>query len=1447
MRRIIIFFLLLTLSQLTEAQVLSFTCPRDTVLGCNTPCFTIKSKIPNLRGISDDYTLNDVTPISSCRPYDPPQAIGPSTNITADDRYSDVITLPFQFPFYGRNYDKLIVTGNGYLSFDISNALIGCDWNLAPGNLPNTEYDRALICGPWHDIDVSITTSPTRQIKYQTVGIAPNRRWVLSYFKIPLYSGACNNLINNTHQIVLHESTGLIEIFIQDKEICRTWNQGRAMVGLQNWDRNSGIMAPGRQATDAPWGSVGMNEVWRFYPKRGAPLFRRVELLDQNNVLVSSNTDTVALDENTYEVTFNNVCPPPGNTTYIVKTTYRQINDPNGIIINADTVRVVRIDRLPVTATSNPSTCGGATGNITVNAAGTPGYTYVFPGRPAQNSSVFNNVAAGNYTITVTDASGCIGTVDVTVGAVSNLPSTFITTLPTCNNRNDGKITITPTVGTPPYTFVLSGGPVNRPNITDPLSATFTGLAPGTYNISFTDGINCTGTRNSIVVGTGQPLQAQATTTSACGGNPNGSITVTPSGGTGPYTYSLPGYSGPAVPPGFTGTFTRVSPSPYTITIRDATTPACQGTLNVTVGNRTSIQGTITQISATCQSANNGSITYTPNTGSAPYTFELLNSSLQPIPPANYTKEVTGNTVRYSGLLPGNYEVRVTDDAGCSGRSGITVDFAGGVTGTASSSPASCPGATDGTIFVNITRGTPNFFYAYAPASSPTSFSPFQQAANATATFIGMASGTYLIKVRDANNCENVNPILAIVSSANPNGLTGATTETFPTSCPGANNGRIKISPSASMGGGPFEYSIDGGTTWLPPSGTNNPHTFENLTSTNTYTIKYRKVGTVCEGQTINIQVPAGAAPTTDSLILQPNCFGINDGSITINPVNPGAPNDYTYTLTAINPPGAPVIQNSNVFLNLAPGTYTYSYRSISSGCVGQPETVTLTTNSEIGNNGFTLVKPKCKGDANGSITLLASGGVGPYTYSIGNGNPFQNSPTFENLSVGNYSFTIKDIFGCENSSFSTTLDEPEFLVASATTTPGTCNGNDGNITVTGNGGTTPYTYSVNNGSTYQSNPSFMVNGGNYPAVLVRDANGCVANTSASVTLIDNMTVTPVNDTVVCEGSAVRLITGFSPQSNAFNWSVPSDADLDSTISNRTERYALVKPTDTTTYAVIAQWGPCVRYDTIRVNVLHKPEARAEAFPNAICKYDSTILVGITLDSSGAVKYRWEPASLAVNPDQSTTEVFPLTTAVFSLIVTDQYNCNFRSVDTVKVVVQPPVPVNAGRDTIAQRGVSHQLVATASPDVVEFVWTPGNLLNNATILRPKTTLQSDQLFILTVKDFAGCKGKDSILIRVYEGEGNNQPTYYVPNSFTPNGDGLNDIFRAVPVGMATTEFFRVYNRNGKIIFETKSWMKGWDGSFNGMKQPTGTYVWIVKGTDVNGKPVTKRGTVLLLR
>ena len=211
--------------------------------------------------------------------------------------------------------------------------------------------------------------------------------------------------------------------------------------------------------------------------------------------------------------------------------------------------------------------------------------------------------------------------------------------------------------------------------------------------------------------------------------------------------------------------------------------------------------------------------------------------------------------------------------------------------------------------------------------------------------------------------------------------------------------------------------------------------------------------------------------------------------------------------------------------------------------------------------------------------------------------------------------------------------------------------------------------------------------------------------------------------------------------------------------------------------------------------------------------------------------------------------VDPLTTAIFTLTVKDNYGCNFAEKDTVKVTVQPPLPANAGRDTIAISGQPHQLLATGGPDAVEFTWTPSFPLNSSNIFNPIATLSQDQMFVVTIRDIGGCIGKDSIFVRVLDGAGVNrdQPLYYVPNSFTPNGDGLNDVFRGIPAGMRTTDYFRVYDRFGKLIFETNRYLRGWDGTYQGKPQPTGTYVYIIKGIDKNGKPVLQKQTVLLIR
>jgi len=106
----------------------------------------------------------------------------------------------------------------------------------------------------------------------------------------------------------------------------------------------------------------------------------------------------------------------------------------------------------------------------------------------------------------------------------------------------------------------------------------------------------------------------------------------------------------------------------------------------------------------------------------------------------------------------------------------------------------------------------------------------------------------------------------------------------------------------------------------------------------------------------------------------------------------------------------------------------------------------------------------------------------------------------------------------------------------------------------------------------------------------------------------------------------------------------------------------------------------------------------------------------------------------------------------------------------------------------------------------------------------------------------GCQGSDEIKIKVYKG-----PDIYVPNAFTPNNDGLNDILKAFPVGIKEFRFFKVFNRWGQTIFATKDPARGWDGTIKGIAQPTGVYVWIAEAVDYTGKAITKKGVVTIIR
>jgi gliding motility-associated-like protein len=475
---------------------------------------------------------------------------------------------------------------------------------------------------------------------------------------------------------------------------------------------------------------------------------------------------------------------------------------------------------------------------------------------------------------------------------------------------------------------------------------------------------------------------------------------------------------------------------------------------------------------------------------------------------------------------------------------------------------------------------------------------------------------------------------------------------------------------------------------------------------------------------------------------------------------------------------------------------------------------------------------PACNGLSTGQVVFNPVGTTAPYEYSIDGGTTYTTNNTFSGLAAGTYNFKVRDVNGCIKDTV-IIITEPTALTAIAITSDATCPNNDGTIDITAGGGTPGYEFSINNGSSWQPGNIFSnLPAGNYNNIRIRDANGCITNATVVVPLNDTMRLELGSDSSICAGSSITLIPQTNALTDTFRWTPAATLNFD------TARTPIATPLDTTKYYLTAKWGICTRTDSITVNVKQKPVPFA-GNDTTICYKTNALLHGSASNLSGTVNYSWSPADSLDTPNAAVTNARIDTTRTFYLTVTDNYGCNFSVVDSMTVTMMPQLVVFAGNDTNAILNRPHQLMASGG---VNYVWSPAGPLNNPFIANPLATLSNDTYFTVTVTDAIGCIDDDDVFIKVYEG-----PMYYLPNAFTPNGDGLNDIFVPIPVGIQSTSYFRVFNRYGQLMFQTTEWMKGWDGTFKGKTAEPGTYVWMIKGVDKNGADIEMKGTVILLK
>jgi gliding motility-associated-like protein len=530
---LILLFFFTFLIQKTFAQ--AFACPQVTVSPnvniCSGSCTPLTATVQGTVATTS-YSVSSVA-------YSPfPYNAGTNVLLGIDDTWSSALTIPFCFQFYGTTYTQLLIGSNGIITFDLTNAGGYCPWPLSSGNsIPTSNLPTNSIMGIYEDID------PTNMggINYQVVGTSPCRAFVVSFYQVPHYgdpnsvsTSACGSPLFATYQMVLYETTNIIDINVQDKESCSGWNSGLAIEGIQDASGSSAVAVSGRNNT--VWTTT--NDAYRFTPT-GAPQYA-LTWYDPSNTAIGT-TPTIS------------VCPTVA-TTYTAKVVNTTCSGP--ITVSAQVT--VGINPPPCISTTCSFIAHGDTvcvgGTIVLSADTVTNATYKWTG-PNGFVSTLRNLTIPNATLAQT---GWYHVKD-TIPSCTYSDSTFVQVNPnaTANAGPDqticgGSVTLAGTVSGGATMGIWSGGTgVFNPNDST-LNSTYTPSAAeitaGSVTLTLTNGaqtgscpvatdqilitITATATANA---GSSQHVCAGSTLTLAgsIGGNATG---ATWSGGTGTYS-----------------------------------------------------------------------------------------------------------------------------------------------------------------------------------------------------------------------------------------------------------------------------------------------------------------------------------------------------------------------------------------------------------------------------------------------------------------------------------------------------------------------------------------------------------------------------------------------------------------------------------------------------------------------------------------------------------------------------------------------------------------------------------------------------------------------------------------------------------------------------------------------------------------------------------------------
>lgn len=1114
-----------------------------------------------------------------------------------------------------------------------------------------------------------------------------------------------------------------------------------------------------------------------------------------------------------------------------------------------DSVLVNEPAEILPTITTTSSTCQNADGSADVVVTGGFGpYTFVWMdenGAVISTVDSLENVPAGLYTLQITDsASVCVVETDFTISDASGDVEGVVSN-PFCASDSTGAIDITVVGGLEPFVYNWSG-----PDGFTSADEDLADLGPGTYDVEVTDANGCL-FAELFTVEAGDSLVISAAVTNVnCFGN-NGAVDVTISGGTAPYDYSWtgpegfsattqniaalntgyyqlqvtdqnlcsafaefqidtvagievsaavtdvacddvasgaiaveisggsPGYtfnwSGPA---GFSATtedLTGITAGAYTLEVTDEA--GCSKTYNYTVGNASNITVDVTVTNSSC-TTDDGSISIVINSGADPADFVI-----QWFDDENF---YISNNDTVNGLGVGIYELYVTDSTGCTYYQPVYMS-AGDAVITADITDATC--GENGAIDLQISGAVAPYTVTWTnPAGFTITSEDLQD----------IGPGEYLVEINDAAGCSYLQAYQ--VNAPDPLQIN---LEQLLVPCPDTDNGQIEI----SVTGGVPEYAV----AWTGPDGFSSGDLFVDQLAAGQYAVAVtdQNLCTVTD----TFELGAGTEIDPEFYITNISCYGDSTG--TIEAVISGGNAPYQISWTGENG----FVSSDTVLTGLTAGDYaveiTDANNCIYSGVIEIYQAPQIISNLLTGSAG-------CAGeDSVLTMNIAPSGGTGTLTVSWSGPNGFAADTTdLDSLIAGEYVLTITDTVGCI---FSDTIQlaMPDSISVVADIQPVSCFGaNDGAISIEVSGGVAPYTFQWTIPDLFDSEEQDIDSlfPGTY-LLLVTDAKGCTADFTFPLPGPDpvEITVDYITDTQCLTDTSGAIGISVSGGTGVFEflWTGPDGfASADEDLSGLLPGVYSILVTDT---------NNCTADSAATVDYLFDLTADAGA-DTAVCASELPLV--LTGTTQNGFEFYWTNASGDTLSHADTLAIDSTMAAGVYIFGTSNGLCSAMDTISVEVYAVPEVDAGADQEVFYEETVTLGGAPTSTGDVI-YNWQPtfGGTLDSA-VANPQVSMTETTLFEVVVTSAEGCSARDSVLIVVI-------PDVVIPSGFTPNSDGVNDLWIIDNMLLFPNNVVQVFNRWGDKVYSATPFREGsgWDGTYEGKALPAGTYYYTIELND----------------